>query len=252
MSWQIWFFYLTLLILLLTTSNPIWWLPLLSLALFALSFPPKRKIAVSEWHHWHPVFMTLVYSNLAPNLSRWVRYSKITGGDCLILLPTKRDLGLLLLDLSKNDLDTFLHFVWTRALIAYGWNHTKCQLLRLLENSRQISNRVDLSYLLGILSQNDAEWQSAGCFGVGWFNKNVKGQHQILPTLGRSFWKTRRNGVYWVFTTDGVAPYLTDVIESMRRDVSPEVLILTLSREDDLTLGWFVPKLKALNERADR
>ncbi len=233
----------------LTSAKPLWWLSLISLALFILSFRTQRRFAMPNWNDWHPVFVTLIRSDLAPNLWRWVRYKKITGGDCVLLLPFKRQIGLLLLDLSKNDLETFLHFVWARALLTYGWNRTKGQILKLLETVRQCSSRVDLSYLLGFISPNEAEWQSVGCFGIAWFNELIIGQQRVLPTLGRSFWKTRKIGVNWVFTTDGVAPYLLDVTNSLKQDGSPERVILSLPRQDDLTVGWFVPKLKALMER---
>lgn len=166
-----------------------------------------------------------------------------------MLLPAKGEIWLLLLDLSKNDLETFLHFVWAKALVVYGWNRSKSQLLRLLETLRQCSDRVDLSYLIGFIRQNEAEWKSIGCFGVGWFNSLIKGQKRILPTLGRTFWKARRTNVNWVFTTDGIASYLSEVIESINQNGSPEHLISNLPRQDDLTVGWFVPKLKALIKR---
>ncbi len=249
MSWRIWVFYCAMLVLLLTSVKPIWWLPLASLTLLVLSFPPKVKSVAPNWHDWHPVFASLVSTPLSPNLSRWVRYGKITGGDWLILLPTRNGIGLLLLDLSKNDLDTFLHFIWARALLNFRWNHSKSQLLRLMEDIRQCSERVDLSYLIGFLDRNETEWQSVGCFGVGWFNIVTKGQQRILPTLGRTFWRTRRMGACWVFTTDGIAPYLSEVMETIIRDGSPESLIANLPRQDDLTVGWFVPKLKALISR---
>jgi hypothetical protein len=50
-----------------------------------------------------------------------------------------------------------------------------------------------------------------------------------------------------VFTTDGVATYLDEVIEGINRDGSPEKFIQNLPRKDDLTVGWFAPKLNALS-----
>lgn len=252
MSWQIGFFYLSLMALLLTSSKPLWWLPLLSLVIFVLSFPVRQIKTVPNWQDWHPVFMTLVFSPLAAKLYRWVRYKKITGGDFLMLLPLSRESGLLLLDLSKNDLETFLHFVWLKALVAYGWNRSKSQLLKLLEIVRQCSDRVDLSYLVGFFSQNEANWQSVGCFGVSRSDSLMKVQKQILPTFGRTLWKARGRNVNWVFTTDGVATYLSEVVEFISRNGSPEGLIANLSRQDDLTVGWFATKFEALAGRFAR
>ncbi len=249
MDWRVGWFYLTLLALLLTSGRPLWWLPLASLALLVLTLPAKRSLAVFDWHHWHPVFSSLLATRFPSAFSRWVRYGKIIGGDSLFLFPVQRKTGLLLLDLSKNDIDTFLHFLWLRTLLSNSWDKPKSHLLRLLEVVRQCSDRVDLSYLLGFLNSQEAEWHSVGCFAVGWFSVGLKGQKRILPTLGRTFWRVRRTNANWVFTTDGVATHLDDVIETIDRDSSPEKFVQNLPRQDDLTIGWFVPKLNALSNK---
>ncbi len=247
LDWKVAWFYLTLLALIFTSGKPILWLPLVSFAFLVSTLPGRRSIASFDWHHWHPVFSSLFATHLPSALYRWVRYRKIVGGDSLLILPTQRETGLLLLDLSKNDIDTFLQFVWTRTLLSRSCGKPKVHLLRLLEAVRRYSDRVDLSYLLGFLNSREAEWHSAGCFGVGWFREVAKGQVRILPTLGRTFWRVRRTNVNWVFTTDGVATHLAEVIEAINRDGSPEKFIQNLPRQDDLTIGWFAPKLNALS-----
>lgn len=247
LDWKVAWFYLTLLALILASGKPLWWLPLLSFVFLVLTLPRRRPLASFDWHHWHPVFSSLFATYLPFAFSRWVRYRKIVGGDSLLILPTQRETGLLLLDLSKNDIDTFLQFVWSRALLSRSFGKPRTHLLRLLETIRRCSDRVDLSYLLGFLNLHEAEWHSAGCFGVGWFSDVAKGQIRILPTLGRTFWRVRWTNAKWVFTTDGVATHLGEVIEAINRDGSPEKFIQNLPRQDDLTIGWFAPKLNALS-----
>ena len=247
MDWRVAWFYLTLLALMLTSGKPIWWLPISSLALLVLTFPKRRPFPTFDWHYWHPVLSSLLATHFPSAFSRWVRYKKIIGGDNLLVLPTQSETGLLLLDLSKNDIDTFLQFVWSHALLSRACGKPKPHLLKLLEVIRQCNNRVDLSYLLGFLKPHEAEWHSAGCFGLGWFNATGRGQKRILPTLGRTFWRIRQTGANWVFTTDGVANHLDDIIETINRDGSPERFIVNLPRQDDLTIGWLASKLNALS-----
>lgn len=249
LDWRVAWFYLTLLVLILLSGKPILWLPLVSFAFLVLTMPKKRALAAFDWHHWHPVFSSLFAVPMLPAFSRWVRYRKIIGGDCLLILPTQRETCLLLLDLSKNDIDTFLQFVWSRALLSRLCGRPKTHLLRVLEVTRQFSDRVDLSYLLGFLNAHEAEWHSAGCFGVGWFSAAMKGEVRILPMLGRTFWRVRRTNTNWVFTTDGVATHLDGVIEAINCDGSPERFVQNLPRQDDLTIGWFAPKLNALSSK---
>ena len=241
-DWKVVGFYLTLLALIALSGKPLWWLPLASLILLVLTLPRKRAFSTLDWHHWHPVFYSLSATEASPALSRWVRFSKIIGGDSLLVLPSQRETGLLLLDLSKNDIDTFLQFVWSRSLLSRACGKPKRHLLRLLEVIRQQSRRVDLSYLLGFLSPREVEWHSVGCFGVGWFNAMAKGEKRILPTLGRTLWRVRRGDVNWVFTTDGVAAYLDEIVEAISLDGSPEKFVQNLPRQDDLTVGWFASK----------
>ncbi|MCX7969716.1 MAG: hypothetical protein N3B10_14680 [Armatimonadetes bacterium] len=247
LDWRVVWFYLALLALILLSGKPIWWLPVVSFAFLVLTFPRKRSFPAFDWHHWHPVFSSLSAALYPSVFSRWVRYRKIIGGDSLLVIPTQRENGLLLLDLSKNDIDTFLQFVWTRALLARSWGKPRTHFLRLLEVIRQFNDRVDLSYLLGFLNLKEAEWHGAGCFGVGWFSVVAMGQRRILPTLGRTFWRVRRTNTNWVFTTDGLATHIDEVIEAISRDGSPEKFIQDLPRQDDLTIGWFAPKLNALS-----
>ena len=152
MDWRVVGFYLMLLALILASGKPLWWFPLISLAFLVLTFQKRRSLASFDWHHWHPVFSSLFATNLPFAFSRWVRYGKIIGGDSLVILPTQREICLLLLDLSKNDIDTFLQFVWSRTLLPRSCCKSKNHLLRLLETIRQCSDRVDLSYFLGLLN----------------------------------------------------------------------------------------------------
>lgn len=246
LNWRVLGFYLTLLVFLLTSGKPLWWLPLGSLALLVLSSPSKHFSVAPDWHHWHPIFASFDASPLTAFVSRWVRYKKIIGGDSLLLLSAQGEFGLLLLDLSKNDLETFLHFVWSKNLLARFCNRPKSQLLRLLEDVRKCSDRVDLSYLVGFLKPREAEWHSLGCFGIGWYRGGRKGQHRILPSLGRTLWRVRGDNINWVFTTDGIAEHIDKVIEDLCNGISPDELIQNLPRKDDLTIGWFAPKLKTL------
>lgn len=247
LNWRVMAFYLSLLSLLILSGKPLWWLPLLSLALLILSFPQTRSISTIAWHHWHPVFSSLSALSNPSAFFRWVRHKKIIGGDSLILLPMRNETGLLLLDLSKNDIDTFLHFVWARTLLTRLQGSPKSRILRLLEAIRQCGRRVELSYLLGFLTLHEAEWRAAGCFGVGWFNEATNGQQQVLPALGITFWRVRRQNAKWVFTTDGVATHLREIVGELNRNGSPESFVQSLLSQDDLTIGWFVPKLKALS-----
>jgi len=248
MNWKVIGFYLALLLIMLASGKPLWWLPLGSLALLILTLPSKQSITAFDWHHWHPVFASLASSPLGALLSRWVRYKKIVGGDSLLPLPTCSEFGVLLLDLSKNDLDTFLHFIWARNLLTYAWGQPKPHLLRLLEVTRKGSDRVDLSYLVGFLSPKEAEWHSVGCFGIGCFSEGTQKQSRILPTLGRTLWRARRDNDYWVFTTDGIAEHLGRLIDDLCSGKSIDEFIQTLPCQDDLTVGWFVSKLKALSK----
>lgn len=106
MNWKVVGLYLALLFLLVTAGKPLWWLPLGSLVLLVLTFPLKRPAADFDWQLWHPVFTTLLASSLNATLSRWVRYKKVVGGDSLIPLMALGRSGILLFDLSKNDLET--------------------------------------------------------------------------------------------------------------------------------------------------
>ncbi|MFA0735919.1 MAG: hypothetical protein OGMRLDGQ_002419 [Candidatus Fervidibacter sp.] len=248
MNWKVLVFYLTLLLFLVTSGKTLWWLPLGSLVLLILTLPSKRITVAFDWHHWHPVFASLAAFPFGLIFSRWVRYKKIIGGDSLFPLPTCSEFGVLLLDLSKNDLDTFLHFIWTRNLLTHAWGQPKPHLLRLLEVTRKGSDRVDLSYLVGFLTSKEVEWHSAGCFGIGFFGEGTKKQSRILPTLGQTVWRVRRENAYWVFTTDGVAENIDRVIDELRAGKSLDEFIQTLPRQDDLTIGCFVSKLKALSK----
>jgi len=249
MNWKVVGLYLALLFLLVTAGKPLWWLPLGSLVLLVLTFPLKRPAADFDWQLWHPVFATLFASPANATLSRWVRYKKVVGGDSLIPFMAHSGSGILLFDLSKNDLETFLHFVWTKNLIVNAWGQPKPHLLRLLEVIRSCGDRVGLSYLAGFLSPKETEWHSVGCFGIGWFDERANGQPRILPTLGRTFWRVRRSGVHWVFTTDGIAEHIAKVMDDLRTGGSPEDFVQKLSRQDDLTIGWIVPKLKTLSNK---
>lgn len=247
MDWRVIGFYLSLLALILASGKPLWWFPLASLALLVLTLRRGHPSFSFDWHYWHPVFSSLFATNLPSAFSRWVRYRKIIGGDSLLILPTRQEICLLLLDLSKNDIDTFLQFVWSRNLLSRSCGEPKSHLLRLLEVIRQSSERADLSYLVGFLNLREVEWHSVGCFGVGWFSAMAKGQVKILPTLGRTLWRVRRDNANWVFTTDGVATHLEEVIEAINNDGSPERFVQNLPRQDDLTIGWFAPKFNALS-----
>jgi len=246
-NWKVFGLYLMLLLFLVTSGKPLWWLPLGSLTLLILTLPSKQSITTFDWHNWHPVFASLAASPLSVPLSRWVRYKKIVGGDSLLPLPTCSEFGVLLLDLSKNDLDTFLHFIWARNLLTHAWGQPKPHLLRLLEVTRKGSDRVDLSYLVGFLNPKEAEWHSVGCFGIGCFSEGKQKQSRILPTLGRTLWRARKDNAYWVFTTDGIAEHLGRLIDDLCGGKSIDEFIQTLPRQDDLTVGWIVPKLKALS-----
>lgn len=248
-DWRILAFYVTILALVLLSGKPLWWLPCLSLMALLLSLPSRRRVHAFDWHEWHPVLATLVINPLTERLFRWVRYRKIIGGDSLMCVPTSEGNALILIDLSKNDLDTLLHFVWVRSVLAVLHGCPKGMLVRTLERLRQNSDRVEVTYLVVTVKGNDAEWQSAGCFGLTWHN-GVVSQTRVLPTLGRTFWQTRRQGGVWSMTTDSVAPYLQAFVKSLAEDGSPERFVRSLPREDDLTVVWLLPALRLKPHRS--
>ncbi len=246
--WRVAVFYATLLVLLVVSGKPLWWLPIGSLAFLLLTLPSKRLPPPVDWHLWHPVLTSLSALPYPAFLSRWVRYRKIIGGDSLQVLPTANGASLVLLDLSKNDVETLLHFVWARALLTRAWGAPKARLLRLLSTLSQQNQRVVISYLVAFLSPSEVEWHSNGCFGVAWFSSGTAEQKRILPTLGQAAWRARRPQGTWVFTTDGIAPHLAPLLTVLRTEDSPEPFVRTLPREDDLTVGWFASKLMALSQ----
>ncbi len=245
--WRVGLFYAVLLSLLLLSGKPLWWLPVVSLGLLLLSLPSKRPTESTNWHLWHPVFASLVASPFTAFLWRWVRYRKIIGGDSLLLFPTFQGSGFVLLDLSKNDIETLLHFVWTRALLLRAWGTPERQLLRLLELLQRQNERVSLSYLVGFPRPSETDWVSAGCFGVALLDGEGKKVLRILPTLGRVFWRTRCLQGQWLFVTDGAVPHLDTLLASLQHGLPPDPLLCALPREDDLTVGWLASKLKALS-----
>src|SRR5579885_2367806 len=117
MDKRLWIVNLALLGMLALSVRPLWWLPLLSLAALLWGMVPPRR-SVPDWRDWHPVWATLIADPLCHRLSRWVHYRKVIGGDSLTFVLTPQGTVVVLLDLSKNDVETLLHFVWVRALLA--------------------------------------------------------------------------------------------------------------------------------------
>lgn len=249
MDWRIVVVNGTLLALVLLSRKPLWWLPCVSLAMLLLSVPARRKVHAVDWHTWHPVLATLLATPLNARLSRWVRYRKIIGGDSLMSVPTQKGMALVLLDLSKNDVDTLLHFVWVRGVLAALHGCPKGMLLRVLERLRQHSDRVEVTYIFGLLNDAEAEWHSAGCFGLAWDN-GMTLQTKVLPTLGKAFWRTRKRWGTWWVATDSIAPHLSAFVQSFGKDGSPDPFVRSLPHDDDLTVAWFSPVLKLKPSKA--
>lgn len=242
MAWRWWVFNATLVALVALSFKPLWWLPCLSLAVLLWAAPPRRFLS-PDWGDFHPVWATLIASPLAKTLSRWVRNRKLIGGDSLTLLPTFQGPLALLLDMSKNDVETLLCFVWVRALLATLHGRPMATVRKILASLPSLSDRVDIAYLMGKLSEREAQWESVGCFGVGWWTP-VSQQTRLLPTLAKTFWRTRRKVNGWMVTTDGAAPYLSDLLQILRTDGTLHDRLTRSIGEDDLTVVWMTPALK--------
>lgn len=242
MQWRLWLFNATLVALLMLSVKPLWWLPCLSLAAFLWLAPSRRRLPF-DWGDWHPVWSTLVATPFAKGLSRWVRHHKIVGGDSLTLIPTPQGTVAILLDLSKNDWETFLHFVWVRALLATLHGRPIATVRKLLAQLPSLSDGVDIAYLCANLSEREAQWESVGCFGIGWWTP-VHQQSRILPTLAKTFWRTRKKVMGWMVTTDGAAPHLPSLLHSLRINGTLHDGLVRSITEDDLTVVWITPALK--------
>jgi len=245
-DWRIKVLYLVLVALLVTNGKPLWWLPIGSLGLLLFAFAPRPSASPVDWHVWHPVSTSLSVTPLVSRLSRWVRYRKVIGGDSLLFVPTAQGTAVLLVDLSKNDLETLLHFVWLRALLALAWGRPKSCLLRLLQGLHRQRRRVEVTYLLGFLAPSGVEWRSVGCFGLARMKGRARVDMRSTSAYGKTLWRSRDWWSDWLFVTDGALPYLAQLIEAVQRDGTPEIFLRHLPREDDLTVGWFVSKLMAL------
>jgi hypothetical protein len=241
MQWRLWLFNATLLALLSLSVKPLWWLPCLSLAAF-LWLVPSRRRPPFDWGDWHPVWATLVTTPFAKGLSRWVRHHKIIGGDSLTLISTPQGAAAVLLDLSKNDLETFLHFVWVRALLATLHGRPIATVRKILASLPSLSDRVGITYLMGKFLGREVQWESVGCFGIGWWTP-VSQQTRILPTLAKTFWRTRKV-VGWIVTTDGAAPHLPSLLHALRINGTVHDGLIRSIAQDDLTVVWIAPALK--------
>lgn len=236
-------FKVTLVVLVGLSIKPLWWLPCLSLAALLFSLLPRRGKEVPDWHVWHPISTSFFFHPFFGRFSRWVRYRKIIGGDSTMVIPTREGAVIVTLDLSKNDLETLLHFVWIRSLLASLQGRPKKLIRKALETVRRFSDRIEIAYLLGSFSGLEAEWWSAGCFVVVW-RQGLRCQGKVLPTAGKAFWRVRGRKELWVFGTDGLAPYLPELLDFLSRKDSPQTFAQSVPRTDDMTVCWLddVPK----------
>ncbi|MCS7224206.1 MAG: hypothetical protein NZ959_06590, partial [Armatimonadetes bacterium] len=224
-------------LLIALSAEPLFWLPVLSLCLLLISFlkePTKRAPTQSPIH---PV-ATLPFGTGKDLLwNRWVTFKKVIGGDSLSLIPTTNGAMIALLDLSKNDLETLIHFLWVRSLLSGAKGSLKKELITELERLTRFVKRVDMAYLIGDFSGREVEWHSSGPFILAW-KRGKLAKVWVVPQMSRRHWRTRTAVDQWLMATDGLLPHLEDLRKVLEAGYPVEEWIRDLRTADDLTVCW--------------
>ncbi len=225
-------------LLILSSGKTILWLPLLSATVLLLSLVKSRKEGTPVTDFPHPVGQLPLCPNLNQVWSRWVSFKKVIGGDSIALLPDGRSFRAVFLDLSKNDLETLIHFLWIRSTLVSGQGRSGRGFVRQLEPIRRLSRRVEVSYLIADARAREGEFYTTGPFLVA-FGKGLIYQTAVLPqgNLLRRRW--RGASQRWLVATDGLLPYHRDIAAALTRHSSFEEWIRTLQTADDVTVCWW-------------